>query len=54
MKNLIIYINEKLKITQKMLKHNVYTKDDFENITHFSGVYEKYIKITKHSHSYFK
>jgi len=44
MKDFIVYINEKLKITQKMLKHNVYTKDDFKNITHFNGVYEKYIK----------
>lgn len=44
MKDFIVYINEKLKVTKKMLKSNVYTKDDFENITHFSDVYEKHIK----------
>ena len=44
MKDFIVYINEKLKITKKMLKSNVYTKDDFENIKYFNDVYEKHIK----------
>lgn len=45
MKDFIVYINEKLKITKKMLKSNVYTKDDFENIKYFNDVYEKHIKM---------
>jgi hypothetical protein len=43
MKDFIVYINEKLKITKKMFTP-VYTKDDFENIKYFNDVYEKYFK----------
>ena len=44
MKGFTAYINEKLKITKKMLKHNVYTKDDFENIKYFNDTYGKSFK----------